>query len=87
MDLPEARGDRGAHPPDIDPPVIPKRMRLTREMFQRFGLAAQRLGCRAIRTGTGYPANNIERCREGIEQEFEKEPEGASKVARDRERI
>ena len=84
---PEARGDRGVHPPDIDPPVIPRRMRLTRDMFERFGLTAQCLGCRAIRTGIGYPANHTERCRERIEQELEKEPEGASRVARDRERI
>ena len=41
----------GVHPPDIDPPIIPRRMRLTREMFERFGLTAQCLGCRAIRTG------------------------------------
>ena len=87
VDLPEARGERGAHPPDIDPPIIPRRMRLTREMFERFGLTAQCLGCRAFRTGIGYPANHTERCRERIEQELEKEPEGASKVARDRERI
>ena len=62
-------------------------MRLTREMFERFGLTAQCLGCRAIRTGVGYLANLSERCRERIEHELEKEPEGASKVARDRERI
>ena len=37
--------------------------------------------------GIGYPANHTERCRERIEQELEKEPEGASKVACDRERI
>ena len=43
--------------------------------------------CRAIRTGIGYPTNHTERCRERIEQELEKEPEGASRVARDRERI
>ena len=85
-DLPEAGGDRGAHPPGIDPPIIPRRMRLTREMFERFRLTAQCLGCRAIRTGIAYPANHTERCRERIEQELEKEPEGASKVARDRER-
>ena len=36
--------------------------------------------------GIGYPANHTERCRERIEQELEKEPEGASTVARDRER-
>ena len=86
VDLLEAGGDRGA-PSDIDPPIIPKRMRLTGEMFERFGLTVQSLGCRAIRTGIGYPANHTERCRERIEQEREKEPEGASKVARDRERI
>ena len=45
------------------------------------------LGCRAIRTGIGYPANHTERCRERIGQELEKELEGASRVARDRERI
>ena len=86
VDLPEAGGDRGAHPPDVDPP-IPRRVRLTREMFERFGLTAQCLGCRAIRTGIGYHANYTERCRERIEQELEKEPEGASRVARDRKRI
>ena len=57
--LPEARGDRGAHPPDIDPPTIHRRMRLTREMFERFGLRAQCLGCRAIRTGVEYPAKPL----------------------------
>ena len=62
-------------------------MRLTREMFVRFGLSAECLGCRANRTGIGYPANHTERSRERIGQELEKEPEGASKVARDRERI
>ena len=87
VDLPEARGDRGVHPPDVDPPIISRRMRLTREMFERFGLTAQCLGCRAIRTRIGYPANHTERCRERIEHELEMEPEGASKVARDRERI
>ena len=86
VDLPEAGGDRGAHPPDIDPPIIPRRMRFTREMFERFGFTAQCLVCRAIRTEIGYPANLTERCRERIEQELEKEPEGPSKVARDRER-
>ena len=59
-------------------------MRLTRDMFERFGLTAHCLGCRAIRTGIGYPANHTKRCRERIEQELEKEPEGASRVARDR---
>ena len=85
VDLPEARGDRGVHPPGIDPPIIPRRMRLTREMFERFGLTAQCLGCRAIRTVIAFPANHTERCRERIEQELKKEPEGASRVARDRE--
>ena len=33
-----ARGDRGANPPDIDPPIIPRRLRLTGEMFERFGV-------------------------------------------------
>ena len=84
-DLLEAGGDRGAHPPDVDPPSIPRRMRLTKEMFVRLGLTAQCFSCRAIRTGIRYPANDTERCRERIEQELEKEPEGASKVARDRE--
>ena len=51
----------------------------------RFGLTTQCFSCRAIRTGIRYPANDTERCRERIEQELEKEPEGASKVARDRE--
>ena len=68
-------------------PDIPRRMRLTREMFDEFSLAVQCLGCRAILTGERYPANHIERCRERIERELEKEPDGASRVARDRERI
>ena len=87
VDLPEAGDDRGVHPPDVDPPIIPRRMRLTGEMFERFGPTAQCLGCHAIRTGIWYPANHTERCRERIEQELEKEPEGASRVARDRERL
>ena len=53
-------------------------------MFEWFGLTAQCLGCRA---SVGYRANHTERRRERNEQELEKEPEGASKVARDRERI
>ena len=64
----------------------PRRMRLNGEMFERFGLTAQCVGCRAVRTVIGYLANHTERCRERIEQELEKEPEGAFKVARDRER-
>ena len=76
VDLPEARGDRCAHPPDIHTPIIPRRMRIAREMFQRFGLAAQCLGCGAIRSGIGHPANHTERCREMVEQELEKEAEG-----------
>ena len=35
----------------------------------------------------GTRQTNTERCRKRIEQELEKEPEGASRVARDRERI
>ena len=62
-------------------------MRLTREMFERFGLTAQCFACRAIRSGVGYPANHIERCRKRIEHEREKEPEGGSRVLRDRERV
>ena len=37
-------GDRGAHPPGIDLPIITRRMRLSGEMFEmfeRFGLTAQ----------------------------------------------
>ena len=41
VDLLEAGGDRGPHPPDIDPPIIPRRMCLGWEMFERFGLTAQ----------------------------------------------
>ena len=70
--------------PNIDPPIIPRRIRLTREMFERFGLTAQCLGCCDIRTRIVYPANHTERCRERNEQELEKE-RAASEVARDRE--
>ena len=86
VDLPGAGGNRGAHPPDIDPLIVPRRVALTRE-FEKFGLTAQCLGCRAIRSVSGYPANHTERCRERIEQELEKEPEGASRVALDRQRV
>ena len=86
VDFPEARGDRGAYPPDTTP-VIPRRMRLTREMTDKFGLTPQCLGCRAIRTGEGYNVKHTGRCRERIEREVGKEPEGSSKVARDTERI
>ena len=81
----EAGGDRGVHPPDIEPPTILARLRLTREMFERFCLTTQCLGCRA-KQELGTRQNHTERCRERIEQELEKEPEGASRVARDRER-
>ena len=84
VDFLEVGGDRGAHLPDVDPTIIPRRMRLNREMLERFGVTSQCLACRAIRTGIGYPAKHTERCREGIEREPEKEPEGVSKVARDR---
>ena len=39
VDLPEAGGDRGVHPPNIHPPIIPRRMRFTGEMFERFANA------------------------------------------------
>ena len=58
VDLPEARGDRGAHPPDREPPFLTRRMRLTKEMFERFGLTTKCLSCCAIRTGVGHPANH-----------------------------
>ena len=74
VDLLQAGGDRGEHPPDVDPPIVLRRMRLNREMLERFGLTAQCLGCRAIRTGIGYPAYDTERCRDRIEQELEPEP-------------
>ena len=57
VDLPEAGGDRGAHPPDIDPPIIPKRMRLTREIFERFGL---------IRTGLGTQQTTLSAVAKGM---------------------
>ena len=68
-----ARGDRGARPPDVDPPVMPRSMRLTSEVFECFGLTAQCLGCRAIRTAVGHPASHTERRRERVERELEKE--------------
>ena len=48
-------------------------------MFKRFGLTAP---CLLV-----YPANHTESCRERIERELKKEPEAASRVASDRERI
>ena len=72
MDLPEARGDRGVHPSDIDPPVIPRRMRPTREMFERFGLTAQCLGCRAIRTGIGTPQTTLSDVAKGLSRSLRK---------------
>ena len=45
VDLREARGDRGAHPPDVDPPIIPHQ-RDVREVWshrQTFGCCAKRL--------------------------------------------
>ena len=85
VDFFEARGERGAHPPDTAPPVNIKRLRFARELFDEFRLTAQCLGCRAIRTGSGYTAIHTERCRERIEGGLEKEPEGSSKVPCDRE--
>ena len=74
VNLPEARGDRGAHPPENDRPIIPKIMRFSGEVFERFGLTAQCLSCRAVQIGIGFQANHTGRCRERIEQELEKEP-------------
>ena len=71
VDLFEAGSDRCAHPPEIDPPIFSGRMRLSREMFERFGLAAQRLGFCGTRTGIVYLANHIECCWEKTEQELE----------------
>ena len=86
VDLAEAGGDRGPHPSDIDPPIIPSRMRLNSEMFNKWCFTAQCLSCSAIRTREGCPANHTERCRERNKRELDEEPEGAFKVARDRER-
>ena len=44
VDLREAGADKKAHAPDIEPPDTPRRMRLTREMFERFGLTTQCFG-------------------------------------------
>ena len=71
--LSEAGGDRGVHPSDFEPPISSRRMRLTREMFERFGVTAQTFTLRDV--------------AKGFEQEHVKEPEGASRVARDRESV
>ena len=84
VDLPEAGGDRGGHPPDVYPPIIPRRMRLTREMFERFGLTAQCLGCCASRTRTGTQQTTLSDVAKGLGRSLRrslKEP----RVARDRE--
>ena len=72
VDLPEARGDRGVHPPDIDPPVITRRMRLARDMFERFGVTAQCLGCRAIRTELGARQTTLSDVVKGLSSSLRK---------------
>ena len=61
----------------IDPPIIPSPGRCLR------GLVLPSNVWVAVPFGQefGYPANHSECCRERIEHELEKEPEGASKVA------
>ena len=49
VDFLDAREDSGANAPNIDPPILSGRERLIREVFERFGLTAQFLDCRAIR--------------------------------------
>ena len=55
-------------------------------MFERVALSAQCLVAVPFEQELGT-RQTTQRCRERIEQELEKEPEGASRVARDRERI
>ena len=55
-----------------------------RAEHQRNPVVSRREACR---TGIGYPANHTARCREKFGQKLEKEPEGTSRVARDRERV
>ena len=62
-------------------------MRSNKEVFERFGLTSQCLGCHVFFYRKWYLANHTEHCLERIERELEKELEGASKVVRDRERI
>ena len=84
VDLPEARGDRVCIRQILTHQSSPEECASLGRCSRGWVSPAQCLGCRAIRTGIGYPANHTERCREKIEQELEKEPEGASKVAQDR---
>ena len=84
MDLPESGRDGGAHPPDVDPPIVIRSAppwRDVREVWSHrpmFGLPVP-----LEREFTDHP----ERCRERVEHELEEELYGASKVVRDRERI
>ena len=55
VDLPEARGDRRAHPPDKDPPIITRRIHLSGGDVREVWSYRACLGCRTIRTGIGVP--------------------------------
>ena len=84
VDLAEARGDRGGRIRQIlTHQSSPEECASPGRCFERFGLAAQCSGCRAIRTGIGHPANHTDRCRERIEQELEKEPPGSLATERE----
>ena len=76
VDLPEAGDDRGVHPPKIDPPIIPGECASLPNAWVALPFELE----------LGTWQTTLSGVAKRIEQELEKEPEGASKVARDRER-
>ena len=66
-----------------------RRMRLTRETFDRYGLTAQCLGCRAIRTGEGAPCKSHRALQsvKGWSANSSRSLKELPRFARDRERI
>ena len=73
---PRLEAMEAAHPPDIDTPIIPRRTRLTKEVFGEVLSHRPMLGMPCHSHRSWAPANHTERSLKRIQRELEKEPEG-----------
>ena len=87
VDVPKSEEvERMPRPLEMGPEVARRRMKLTKQDFAQHGMTARCPGCAAIRRG-GPAANHTERCRERVEAEIAKTPEGATRLERAKHRF
>ena len=79
------KGRRRCSAPDMEPFMVFIRTRLAGGLAEMYGPLLSAKDVKEVRTGIGYSANHTERCRARIQREWEREPEGAARAARDRE--